>query len=475
MLGGDRAVGPASATWGHVSVFGFLSSCFKRAAGRLWRLVITPYEPDPSFVDFLDRGQSQENQRARVTVAVPSARESRRLFGVDIAKRGIQPVYLRIENRSPSSLRLQMVGIDPRYFTPLEAAAANHFSVLRRLSAFGAIGWVFLPLLVLVPLKLVTAWLANGRMDDLFRAKGFRLRPIGTGETAEGYVFTTLDLGTKAVHVRLIPIGGIRESIAGEALDAITLLHGGDARMVDAVEFQFTVPVPGIAADYLERDFSSIRPADSIEPCTIDSLVAKLEAMPPATTSADGGHAGDPVNLVVIGDFETLLASFSARWDESETITLATCWKTVRAFLLGAHYRYSPVSPLHLFGRAQDIALQRTRGSINERLHLRLWLTPLEFRSKAVWVGQVSRDIGVRFTTKAWNLTTHRIDPDVDEGRDYVMEDLLLAGRVAAAGYVAGVGGCGPATPRHNLTGDPYFTDGKRAVILLTKRLDTPS
>jgi hypothetical protein len=80
----------------------------------------------------------------------------------------------------------------------------------------------------------------------------------------------------------------------------------------------------------------------------------------------------------------------------------------------------------------------------------------------------VSRDIGVRFTTRAWNLTTHRIDPNVDESRDYVIEDLMVAGRVAAAGYVAGVGACGRAAPHRNLTGDPYYTDGKRAVIVLS-------
>jgi hypothetical protein len=121
-----------------------------------------------------------------------------------------------------------------------------------------------------------------------------------------------------------------------------------------------------------------------------------------------------------------------------------------------------------LFGRSQDVALQRSRRSINERLHLRLWLTPLQFRGKPVWVGQVSRDIGVRFTSKTWNLTTHRVDPDVDEARDYVIEDLLQAQRIDAAGYVAGVGACDSASPRYNLTGDPYFTDGKRVVILLS-------
>ncbi|MGC4004031.1 MAG: LssY C-terminal domain-containing protein [Pirellulales bacterium] len=149
--------------------------------------------------------------------------------------------------------------------------------------------------------------------------------------------------------------------------------------------------------------------------------------MPAATTDARDRRHGDPVNLIVLGDFETVLSAFTARWDECETITLATCWKTARAFLFGGEYRYSPVSPLFLFGRSQDVALQRIRGSINERLHLRLWLTNLRLREMPVWVGQISRDIGVRFTTQVWNLTTHRVDPDVDEARDYVVQDLLRA------------------------------------------------
>ena len=136
--------------------------------------------------------------------------------------------------------------------------------------------------------------------------------------------------------------------------------------------------------------------------------------MPATTTNASGAKPGDPVNLVVIGEFATVLGGFAARWDESETITLATCWKTVKAFLLGSSYRYSPVSALYLFDRPQDIALQRTRHSINERIHLRLWLSTLALEKQPVWVGQVSRDIGVRFTRHAWNLTTHRIYPNVD-------------------------------------------------------------
>ena len=442
---------------------------------RLWRLVTTPYLPVPTCDSFMPRAQTQEQPRAVVTVAVLTGREGREFFGVDMARQGIQPVFLRIVNRSPESLRLQMVSIDPNYFTPLEAAGVNHFSIVRRLSAFGAMGWVFLPLLALVPLKLITAWLSNGRMDDFFREHGFRLGPIASGETAEGFVFTTLDLGTKAVHVRLTTLGTLRQTIAAIAAPAAAHAFGASETAPAATDFFFTLPVPGIAADYLDRDFASIRPAASVEPCTVDTIVSRLESMPSATMNASQSRRGDPVNLVLIGEFESLLSGFAARWDESETITLATCWKTVRAFLWGSNYRYSPVSPLHLFGRDQDIALQRTRHSINERLHLRLWLTPLAFEDKPVWVGQVSRDIGVRFTTKAWNLTTHRIDPNVDESRDYVIEDLMLTGRVEAAGYVGGVVACPRDAPHRNLTGDPYYTDGKRAVILLAAQRTQPS
>jgi len=436
----------------------------------LWRLMTTPYTPEPTLRAFASRAQTQENAKAQVTVAVLDTAESSQFFGVPLARRGIQPVHLRIVNRSDALLRLQLVEIDPNYYTPLEAAAANHFSIVKRLSMFGLIGWVFfwmfLPLLLLLPFKLVTAYRANRRMDEFFRSQAFHLRPIPPGGTSEGFVFTSLDAGTKIVHIALHSSGDLLDSATGH------MKSSGTAG--SACEFTFSIPIPGIAVDYLHRDFETLLAPGSLTECDVPALAQRLCQMPAATTNAKAKHFGDPVNLVVVGEFETLLGAFAARWDESEIITLDTCWKTMRSFLLGSQYRYSPVSGLYLFGRSQDVALQRSRRSINERLHLRLWLTPLRFHGKSVWVGQVSRDIGVRFTWKTWNLTTHRVDPDVDEARDYVIEDLLQASRVEATGYVDGVGPCDATSPRHNLTGDPYFTDGKRAVILLSTTRTKP-
>jgi hypothetical protein len=163
------------------------------------------------------------------------------------------------------------------------------------------------------------------------------------------------------------------------------------------------------------------------------------------------------------------------QWDETESLTFGTAWKTARAFLLESQYRYSPVSPLYLGGREQDLALQRARLSLNQRLHLRLWATSVRFDGQPVWVGQVSRDIGVRFTPRTWNLTTHLIDPDVDEARNYVLDGLRVNGRVARFGFVPGVHAAPAARPRHNLTGDSYFTDGLRGVAVLSRTRTTTS
>jgi hypothetical protein len=114
--------------------------------------------------------------------------------------------------------------------------------------------------------------------------------------------------------------------------------------------------------------------------------------------------------------------------------------------------------------------LQKARVTINERVHARLWLTQYTFEGRKVWIGQVSRDIGVRLTDQTWNLTTHKIGPDVDFDRTYLLQDLLMSGFVERYGYVDGVGYAPASTPRRNLTGDPYYTDGLRAVIFLSNK-----
>ncbi len=50
----------------------------------------------------------------------------------------------------------------------------------------------------------------------------------------------------------------------------------------------------------------------------------------------------------------------------------------------------------------------------------------------------------------------------------------MFSQMVAEVGFVKGVGSAPPSRPRTNLTGDPYFTDGFRTVLILDERADSP-
>ena len=156
------------------------------------------------------------------------------------------------------------------------------------------------------------------------------------------------------------------------------------------------IEVPGLTLPHPAEDSAPVRDAKELDESALKDW---LEKQPRCTSNAHGTVEGDPLNLVVVGDRASIQECLST-WDETESITLGTSWKTARAFLLESQYRYSPVSPLYLYGRQQDFALQRARASLNQRLHLRLWTTDLRFDGQQVWIGQVSRDIGVRFTAK---------------------------------------------------------------------------
>ena len=62
------------------------------------------------------------------------------------------------------------------------------------------------------------------------------------------------------------------------------------------------------------------------------------------------------------------------------------------------------------------------------------------------------------------------IDPDVDEARRYLVEDLAYSQALHRIGFVQGVGRASKDEPRTNLTGDPWYSDGLRAVLFVEPR-----
>ena len=93
----------------------------------------------------------------------------------------------------------------------------------------------------------------------------------------------------------------------------------------------------------------------------------------------------------------------------------------------------------------------------------------MRYQGKAVWVGQISRDIGTRLTIHSPTFTTHKIDPDVDEARRALAEDMAYSQNLTKLGFVKGVGPTTQSAPSENLTTDPYYTDGYRQVLVFDR------
>jgi hypothetical protein len=331
----------------------------------------------------------------------------------------MQPVWIDVKNEENDPYWLLPSGLDPAYFSASEAAYA-----FRSLSSSEITQAVY----------------------KRFQNLQFR-NPILPRNSATGFIVVNRDEGFKALDVDLISRAKVRS-------------------------FTYIIPDPSFKGDFTLVDFYSLYDNKQIiEIKEEEVLRSEIEKLPCCTTSKDGSGKGDPLNLVLVGDRNDIFPAFIRRgWHGTEIIWSKAIWRTLKSFFKGSRYRYSPVSPLYVYGRRQDLAAQKSRGTIHQRNHLRLWLTPLRFRGKTVWLGQISRDIGVKFTLKSKTISTHVISPDVDEARRYLVEDLAYSQALARIGFVKGVGEARKDAPRFNLGGDPYFTDGLRAVMFFEPR-----
>jgi hypothetical protein len=356
----------------------------------------------------------------RVSTAVLSADESAAVYGVPLAERSIQPVWIEVENREDSAYFLLSPGLDPNFFPASEASEtlASDESPERRVE-----------------------------LGRRFRQLAFR-NPVPPGATTSGFVLTNLDEGFKFVQIDLVT--------------------GGRART-----FSILAIVPGFRSDYGVSEVfrREIYPAEKVVNYTDDAAFrAALEALPCCVSNEDGSKNGDPLNLVVVGGLDDAFPAFARRgWRPTEHKWSGSIVKMVTSALAGERYAYAPVSDLYMFGRAQDFALQKARDNIHQRNHLRLWLSPMRHYGKQVWVGQISRDIGSRLTIHSPTFTTHKIDPEVDEARNALAQDLAYSQNLAKVGYVKGVGAAPRSAPRGNLTNDPYYTDGLRSVLVFDR------
>jgi hypothetical protein len=380
----------------------------------------TDYEPaaDQNLPMKLGRIQSLEKSDVRVEVSIPTDEEGSHFFGVPLAKHDIQLIWMRIVNNSDIDYWLMPFAIDPEYYSADEAAYITGHN------------------------------LPSDKRDAnrrLFRGNALPFF-LKAHSTQEGYIYASHKRGGRFIDIRL----------SGH-------LH--------AVRMRFAFLLPTESFDYEKSTLRErYKRVNELPDMTLEQMREQLRRLPCCVSNATGTRQGDPLNFVLIGSGESMVSALTASgWDFTETITLDSIRRMIGAAIEEMAFPTAPVSSLYTYGRKQDLALQRGRSTISQRNHMRLWLAPFRCEGMPVWIGQVSRDIGIKLTIQSPTATTHIIDPVVDEAREYLFHSLLHQESVSQFAFVKGVGRATMDDPKYNLTGDPYITDGMRMVLWISQ------
>lgn len=378
------------------------------------RGVIAGKEPAAAFAD---RTQTKTIDGVTVSACILPDEEGRRRYGVNLAKNGLQAIWLRIANRTPAENWMLTAYLDPDYFTADEAAR-----LYRR--SWAGVGF--------------------GGLQQRFRDLAMRSR-LEPGKTYEGHVLVPRTEGGRFVEITTNGNGHVRR-------------------------FGLPLRTPDGHFDFERMQPESLQAGRQVPNLTRQQLRARLEELPATVTDVRGTGTGDPLNIVLVGAPSQVMAALSeCRWSFTHRIDSTTVLRMIGAGLTGKPYLTAPVSSLYCFGRPQDLAFQRARSNLSQRNHMRLWQAPYTVEGRPVWVGQISRDIGIKLTRKSSTLTTHVIDPMVDEARQFLLESLLYRFRIESFGFIRASNPATREEPRMNLTGDPYITDGMRLVLFISR------
>ena len=289
---------------------------------------------DTSDTPFRARAITETKRGVQLSATVLDAQDSLRLFGTDVTAAGIQPVWIEVRNDTEQVFWLLRSGTDPDYFSPLEVAWSAHVKL---------------------------GGDTNVRIDEHFDRLAFP-NPIPAHGANSGILFTNPQPVTKLLNVDLL----------------------GNKTMVP---FTLFLPVRGDVARAGEQIH---RYADS-EISRYDDLEAlrrALESLPCCAGTNAGAAAGDPLNVVLVGDLDDIGAAFVRRG-----------------------YRRNPTgvgTAQRVFGRLPDLYLLKRAQAGAPANWVRVWRAPINYRGQFVFVAQTGRPIGGRYLPEdARNLRLH--------------------------------------------------------------------
>lgn len=184
----------------------------------------------------------------------------------------------------------------------------------------------------------------------------------------------------------------------------------------------------------------------------------------PGRVNDPAGAVGDRVNFILVGSLDQVQTAFrNAGWLTVDRTRRDALLRGALATFSKAAYVTLPMSELELFGRVQDFGYAQADPLrvIAARHHFRLWKAPFELDGQTVWVGAGTHDIGFDRDQRN-NGITHKIDPDTDKEREYILESLSQTGMVAKSEYMTTAKTITKARTAH---GEEFTTDGRTLIV----------
>lgn len=199
----------------------------------------------------------------------------------------------------------------------------------------------------------------------------------------------------------------------------------------------------------------------------VSTLVSpKTFADIPRRVSDEAGHEGDMVNYALIGTEDQVQTAFKAAgWVPVDKSVGDALLHGILSTMSHEAYTEMPMSTLYLFGRPQDLSFARgdPLKVAAERHHLRAWKTTETVDGKPLWVGSATHDIGFEKDQRNGNVT-HKIDPEIDKERDFLLQSFDAAGVFSSAAYVTPDD---PMLKAKTATGGSFYSDGRIVVMEL--------
>lgn len=362
---------------------------------------------------FLQRALTQENGPIRVTAAVPDDAETAVLTGLDLYEQGIQPIWLKVENRGDNPARIALWSIDRDYYAPIEVAYMNRKS-------FSGEGYA--------------------EMERWFYGNGLQ-RTIPPGESRTGLVFTHRTPGTKGFNL---------DVFSDRA----------------AHSFTFFVPLPGFTADYMEVEFANLYRDEEIR--QLDPLSLRMlleEELPCCVTGPEPETDGGPINVVLVGTPLAVRRSLlRGNWHE-----------TPAGSMEGARDRYfMGRNPDTIFFRERadgeermNIHLWLAPWRVDGEP---AWVGQAYYHLiEDDFLATLRRKFDIQDAAFLSTFAKESVAADVDSAQRYLLQNFWYNQSLRKVGVVTGVGRSTPDEPRVTARGVAYFTDGTRTVMFLSE------